>query len=240
MKKWIIAVLLNLSAISSWAADLDGLGDLNQAEFEGLSRDLTAAFSYKAVAPAEPLGIAGLDVGLSVSVTQLEYAEVWNKATSSGDAIDTLIVPKLYLQKGLPLDFDIGVYFFTLPDSELEAWGLELKYALIDANAAMPAVAIRGAYTTLLGVDELKITTRSIDFSISKSISILTPYAGIGLVWGSSKPLEAAALTLSTFDVTETKVFLGVSYTPSFFNLALELEKVGGNASYSLKVGIAI
>lgn len=239
MKQWIFAVLMSLSAVTSWAADLDGLGDLNQAEFEGLSKDLTAAFSYKAVAPAESLGITGFDVGVSASVTQLEYADVWNKATSSGGTISTLIVPKLYLQKGLPYDFDFGVYYFTLPDSELEAWGLELKYAVIGGDAAMPAVAIRGAYTTLLGVDELKITTRSIDLSISKSVFMLTPYAGIGRVWGNTKPIGSAASILAPVDITETKVFIGVSFTPLFFNLAIEGEKVGGIASYSLKLGIA-
>lgn len=238
MKRMIAAVALALSAGFAQADDLDLIASLNQTEFDGLSKDLAAAFSYKAGAPAEALGIIGFDVGLAVTSTKLESTAAWTAATSSGDTISTLVVPKLYVQKGLPLDIDVGAFYVNVPGTNVDAWGGEIKYAVISGNVALPAVALRGAFTTLTAADQLELKTRSLDVSISKSILFVTPYAGVGRVWGDSKPLAAGA-TATASDISETKSFVGVSIQPAFFNLALERDSVGGIASYNLKLGMA-
>ncbi len=238
MKKMIVAAALALSASVSVADDLNLIGSLSQTQFDGLSEDLTAAFSYKAGAPAESLGILGFDAGLALSSTSLENTAAWTAAMSSNDTINTLVVPKLYLQKGLPLDFDIGAYYVSVPDTNLEAWGGELKYAFISGNLALPAVAVRGAMTSLTAQDQLELKSRSLDVSVSKSILFVTPYAGVGRVWADSKPLAAGAIA-SSVDISETRTFIGVSIQPLFFNLALEGDSVGGVPSYNLKLGMA-
>ena len=239
MKRWIAAVVLALSTSPVLADDLDNIANLNQAEFEGLSKDLAAAFSYKAGGPAEALGVIGFDVGLAVTSTDLEHSSAWTAAMSTGDTIDTLIVPKLYVQKGLPFDIDVGGYYFSVPDSNLEAWGGEIKYSIISGNVALPAVAVRGAFTNLMATDQLEVKSRSLDVSISKGILMLTPYAGVGRVWADSKPKGTAAAVLSSVDISETKSFIGVSLNPLFFNLAFERDSIGGVASYHLKLGFS-
>ncbi len=238
MKKMIVAAALALGASVCVADDLNLIGNLSQAQFDGLSEDLTAAFSYKAGAPAESLGILGFDAGLALTSTNLENTAAWTAAMSSSDTINTLVVPKLYLQKGLPLDFDIGAFYVSVPDTNLEAWGGELKYAFISGNLALPAVAVRGAMTSLTAQDQLEVKSRSLDVSISKSILFVTPYAGVGRVWADSKPLAAGAIA-SSVDMSETRTFIGVSVQPLFFNLALEGDSVGGVPSYNLKLGMA-
>jgi len=238
MKRAITAAALALSTSFVQADDLNLIGSLSQSQFNGLSEDLTAAFSYKAGAPAESLGILGFDAGLALSSTKLENTSAWTAAMSTGDTIDTLVVPKLYLQKGLPLDFDIGAYYLSVPDTNLEAWGGELKYAFISGNVALPAVAARVAVTSLTALDQLELKSRSFDVSISKSILFVTPYAGIGRVWADSKPLAAGAIATSV-DISETRTFVGVSIAPAFFNLALEGDSVGGITSYNLKLGMS-
>lgn len=238
MKRVIAAAALALTTSVSMADDLNLIANLNQTEFDGLSKDLTAAFSYKAGAPAEALGITGFDVGVALSSTKLENTAAWTAAMSSGDTISTLVVPKLYIQKGLPFDIDVGGYYLSVPGSNLDAWGGELKYAVIGGNMALPAVAVRGAVTSLKAADQLEVKTRSLDVSISKSILFVTPYAGVGRVWSDSKPLATAALA-SEVKNSENKSFIGVSISPAFFNLALERDSVGGIASYNLKLGVA-
>ncbi len=238
MKRVIVAAALALSTSVVQADDLDLIGSLSQSQFKALSKDLTAAFSYKAGAPAESLGVLGFDAGLALSSTKLENTSAWTAAMSSGDTLDTLVVPKLYLQKGLPLDFDIGAYYLSVPGTNLEAWGGELKYAFISGNVALPAVAVRAAITSLTAQDQLELKSRSLDVSISKSILFVTPYAGVGRVWANSKPLAATAVA-SSVDISETRTFVGVSIQPLFFNLALERDSVGGIASYNLKLGMA-
>jgi len=239
MKRLIAAAALALTASASMAADdLNLIANLNQSEFDGLSKDLTAAFSYKAGAPAEALGITGFDIGLAVTSTKLENTAAWTAAMSSGDTISTLVVPKLYLQKGLPFDIDVGAFYVSVPGTNVDAWGGEIKYAVISGNVALPAVAVRGAISTLTAADQLELKTRSLDVSISKSILFVTPYVGVGRVWGDSKPLVAGA-SAAAYDISETRSFIGVSIAPAFFNLAFERDSVGGIASYNLKLGIA-
>lgn len=238
MKRLVAAAALALSASVSMADDLDLIAGLSQAQFEDLSTDLTAAFSYKAGSPAESLGILGFDAGIALSSTSLEHTSAWTAAMSSNDTLETLIVPKLYLQKGLPFDFDIGAYYLSVPGTNLEAWGGELKYAFISGNVALPAVAVRGAVTSLTVQNQLELETRSIDVSISKSILFVTPYAGVGRIWGDSKAIANNAIATSV-DISETRTFVGVSIAPAFFNLALEGDSVGGVTSYNLKLGIS-
>ncbi len=239
MKRWIAAAVMALGTASVHADDLDSIATLSQTQFEGLSKDLTAAFSYKAGAPAESLGIIGFDVGLAVTSTKLENTSAWTAAMSSGDTLDTLIVPKLYVQKGLPFDIDVGGYYFTVPDSNLDAWGGEVKYAIISGNLALPAVAVRGAFTSLTATDQLEVKSRSVDVSISKGILMLTPYAGVGRVWADSKPKGTAATLLNEVEVSENRSFIGVSLNPLLFNLAFERDSVGGVVSYNMKLGLS-
>lgn len=238
MKKLIVAATLALSASTSFAADLDSLDLLSAQEFEGLSKDLVAALSYKAGSPAESLGIIGFDVGVSISTTETEASDAWNAAT--GDDLSTLVIPKLYVQKGLPFDIDVGGYYVSVPSTNIEAWGGEIKYAFISGNIALPAVAVRAAHTALMGVDQLELTTNSVDVSVSKSFLFVTPYIGIGRVWGTSTPLnEAKTIGLEEVEISENRSFIGVSIAPALFNLALERDAVGGIASYNLKLGIS-
>jgi hypothetical protein len=231
------ASVLALAATAVAADDLDNIGNLNQSQFDGLSQDLAAAFSYKAGASAEALGVIGFDVGVAVTSTDLEHPDAWTAAMSSGDTIDTLIIPKLYVQKGLPFDIDVGGYYFTVPDSNIDAWGAEIKYSIISGNVALPAVALRGSFTTLDADDQLELDSQSVDVSISKGILMLTPYAGIGRVWAESTPKAGSGL--QTVDISETRTFIGVTLHPPLFNLALERDSVGGIVSYNLKFGLA-
>jgi hypothetical protein len=69
-----LAPLLLLAALPIQAADFSTIGTLSQDEFHRISQDLGAAFSYKGVTPATPLGIAGFDVSASLFGAELRYA----------------------------------------------------------------------------------------------------------------------------------------------------------------------
>lgn len=243
MKRILAVAVLSGWSMASMAGSVDGVNTLNQSEFGDLSKDLTAAFSYKAGAPARPLGIASFDVGIAVTMTDLEYTAVWDKAVSSG-GMNTLTVPKLYLQVGLPFAVDIGAYYLNVPNSNLEAWGGELKYAIFDDGTAMPAVAVRGSVTSLFGADQFTLDTRSIDFSISQGISLrglvkLNPYAGLGHIWSSNAPQGNAVGVLNEVNLSENRTFIGLSLGLATTNVAVERDSVDGIVSYSFKLGFA-
>lgn len=216
------------------AANISNLDILLQAEFKTLSEDLGSALSYKPVTPAEPLGVTGFDIGVVVSSTDMKKSSAaWNTATG-GDSISKLIVPKLHIAKGLPFNLDIAAFYSKIPTTNISLFGAELRYAILEGGVAMPALAVRGAYTKLSGVDQLALDTKSLDISISKGFAMFTPYAGVGNVWVNSTP-NAGTLTEESF--TQSKVFAGGNLNFGLFNLALEGDKTGSAKSYSLKMG---
>lgn len=215
------------------AENIDQINLLTQAEFRALSQDLGAAISYKAVVPSETLGLTGFDIGAEVTATKLQHRDTWDRA-SSGTAPHTVYVPKLHVHKGLPAGFDIGAFYSTVPSSNINLWGAELRYALIQGGPATPAVGLRGTYSQLSGVEQLDFTTRGIELGISKGFALVTPYAGIGRVWIESEPRVG---TLQAEDFSEDKYYAGLNFNFLLGNLALEGDRTGDATSYSVKFG---
>lgn len=212
---------------------IDTLQNLVQTEFRSLSEDLGSALSYKPVTPAAPLGVTGFDVGLELTATDMEKSSaIWAKA--SGSSLDTLVVPKLHVAKGLPLNLDIAAFISTVPTTNITLYGADLRYAILEGGIAQPAVSIRGAFTRLSGVDQLALNTKSLDISISKGFAMFTPYAGFGQVWVNSTP-NGVPLAAEKFSLS--KAFLGGNVNMGLVNFALEFDKTGAAKSYSGKLG---
>lgn len=234
MKKTTLTLLLATLSMSAWALDIDNLNKLNQSQFRQFSEDLTGAFSYKAVAPAEPQGLTGFDIGVETTFTKLENSSTWSTATGNSTS-SFAAVPKLHAHKGLPLNFDIGAFYTAVPKNNVKLYGGELRYSLLGGNVAMPAIAVRGAFSKMTGVSQMDFDTQSMELSISKGFMMVTPYAGAGRVWSKSKP---NVLNLGTESVTANKYFVGANVNFGLINFALEADKTGNNASYSGKLGL--
>lgn len=231
----ICVFALAACSVPAFAADdLENLRNLSQVEFGKLSKDLTAATSYKGISPAEPLGIIGFDVGVEVSATKMENSDLWRKA---GADDSTLYLPRVHVHKGLPFGIDVGASLAAAPGSDIKLGGAEIKYAFVSGNVAIPAIAVRAAATRLFGVDQLDLNTRSVELTVSKGFLNVTPYAGIGKVWGTLTP-NVAGLRKETPDAN--KVFAGVNLNLGLANLAAELDRTGGNQTVSVKLGFRL
>jgi hypothetical protein len=239
MKK-ILPLLCLAAGFSSAAsaADISTMQNLAQSEFRLLSEDLGSALSYKPLAPAEPLGITGFDLGLSVTSTDISKSTAaLAKASNQSSPVSTLIIPKLSVAKGLPWGIDVAAFVSAIPTTNIKLVGGELRYAIIGGGFAYPAVAIRGAITRLSGVDQLSFDTKSLDLSISKGFAMFTPYAGVGQVWVNSSANVAGTDGALDQSFTQGKVFVGANLNLGLVNFALEGDRTGGASSYSLKAG---
>lgn len=236
MKRTLVslAVLLLAAPFARAADNIDQINQLIQADFRRLSEDLGAALSYKAVIPATPLGLTGFDIGVEVTATQLENRDAWDRA-SSNTAPDTLYVPRLHLHKGLPLGFDIGAFYTSVPGSNIELWGAELRYAILEGGAVAPALGLRGTYSKLSGVDQLDFHTKGLELLVSKGFVIFTPYAGAGRVWTVSEPVGVTNVSREEF--SQGKYFVGANVNLGIINLAFEADRTGDAASYGAKLG---
>lgn len=230
-----LAVAVAMSPLAARAADIDSIGNLTQSQFRLLSEDLGAALSFKPLIPAEPLGVPGFDVGLAATGTDLKNPLLLSLA-SSGQSVNTLMaVATLRAHVGLPFGIDIGAAYSQVPDTNIEYWGGEIRWAFMQGSTALPAIALRGSYTSSTGIDQLKVSTAGADLSISKGIAMVTPYGGIGQVWVTSTPQGVPALKEESF--SQTKYFVGVNVFLGV-NFAFEVDSTGGITSYGAKVGL--
>ena len=221
-------------SVPAMAGDFDQVQNLTQAEFANLARDFTAVASYKGVAPAEALGVVGFDLGVEMSATRLEHSSVWRKA---GFDHSTVYMPRVHVHKGLPFNIDVGASLTAVPDSDIKLMGAEIKYAILPGGVATPAVAIRAAATRLSGVSQLDLNTRSVELTVSKGFLMLTPYAGVGKVWGSLTPNVG---DLTKEKPSATKVFAGLNFNMGLVNWAAEVDRTGDNQTVSVKVGFRL
>ncbi len=215
------------------AGGIDNIGNLDQNLFKDLTSDLGTALSYKALSPAKPLGNLGFDLGFDISSTRME-SDALEQATT-GDAPDQLSIPKLHIHKGLPLGFDISAFYGSIPDSNIDLIGGELRYAIYDGGTFTPAVAIRGTFSQLSGVSELDLNTRGLELSVSKGFASFTPYAGISTMWIES---DTSVPGLIGENISENKYFLGFNLDLGQMKITAEAEKTGDNASTSARIGV--
>jgi hypothetical protein len=232
LSKICALLFVTLSLPAAAATNFDQLGQLGQAEFTLLSKDFISAASYKAVSPAEPLGITGFDLGVELSVSQLQNSAIWKKA---GADISVLPLPKLHIHKGLPFNIDVGASLTVVPDSDIRLLGAEVRYAFLEGGVATPALAIRGAVTRLSGVNQLDLSTQSIELTASKGFVMFTPFIGVGKVWGDVRP-HVGSLQKESSSVN--KLFAGINANFGLVNVAGEVDRTGENQSVSIKLGL--
>ncbi|MEE9336349.1 MAG: hypothetical protein V3U65_19850 [Granulosicoccaceae bacterium] len=232
MKRFSLCVLLCFS-ITANAATFSTLDALNRSQFRDLSKNLTAATHYKGIAPAEPLGVLGFDVGLSISATELN-SELFDLADAADFDLSSLPLPRLSLQKGLPGGIDIGASITAAPSTDIKVLGAEIRYAILKGNIALPTISVRASYSTVQGVDELEIDSTAAELSISKGFINLMPYAGVGVVRSNSDPVASSELEKESY--TQKKAYLGLNINLGF-NLAFEADRTGPYTTYSAKAG---
>ncbi|HXY61945.1 MAG TPA: hypothetical protein VEJ22_03320 [Nitrospirota bacterium] len=246
MKKILMAfMLLLLTAAPAMAKVTFQLpANFTQDDFKNLSRDLGIAISYVPLAPAEPLGgtLPGFDIGVEVTGVSInKNASYIQKAvTNPSDVPSTIPEAKAHVQVGLPfIPIDLGIVYGASPDNtDYKLVGYEIKWAILKGSTIAPAVAIRGAYTKLSGIDVFDISTKSLDLSISKGFAMLTPYAGIGEVWITSTPnTNVPVPPLTKEDITETKGFVGCKLSFGLINFVAEADFATVN-SYSLRMNL--
>lgn len=243
----LIACVSLLLAGQALARNIDFNTALTQSAFKDLSKEAGAAIAYRNMSPAEPLGITGFDIGLEGSFVSISTGNnnYWEKAFSN-NAPSMLVLPKIRVQKGLPFGVDVGAMYSYLPGSNIKVFGAEVGYSILEGSVATPALKIRGSYTKLTGVNDLSLHTSGIDASISKGFLMLTPYAGVGLVYignraaGHLQTLASqAGMPLDDIKIWQTRYFAGAKLSPlPLFSIVGEVE-YSSRPIYSLKAAIS-
>jgi hypothetical protein len=211
----VMAAALAIAALPALASDINFTSTISQDEFKNLTKEAGAAFGFKNMTPAAPLGITGFDAGVEISAMSIDKNSGYWKSAYNKDAPSYLVIPKLRVRKGLPFGIDVGAMYAYVPSSNIKLYGAELSKAILDGGLATPAVSIRGTYTKLAGVGDLNLQTYGLDASVSKGFPFFTPYAGAGMMWVNSEAKGHLAIYgLAKQSVTEPRVFAGVKISP--------------------------
>ena len=242
MKKWLVVLLL-FWAVPAIAADISFQPGMTQQFFKDFSKDAAGVLLYRAVAPAAPLGLTGFDIGVEVTATGVDNDKsYWKKAFKDQNPPSYMFAPKLHVQKGLPFDFDVGLVYSEVPGTNIQYIGGEVKYAIVSGGVLWPAVAVRGSYTQLFGVDQLDFKTYGLEVTASKGFGVglkIIPYASIGQHWADSTPKSlptGVQLSNETFSLTRCAV--GAKLQMLVFALTAEVDYVQV-PSYTLRAGVS-
>ncbi len=242
------SVLLFLLTLSSplLAEDikLDNFQGEAQSMFEKFVRDVGLGISYVPADPAESRGLIGFDIGAGVTAIELEDNKGYMQAGfENSDVPSTLILPKVRVDKGLPIGGDVGAFVSGDPDGNVRVFGAAYKHCLMEGGMLFPAVALRFNTTMLTGVDDLDLQTYGADVSISKGFEIplilgVTPYAGAGLtrIEGSE---DNSIIDFKDVSTTESKFFAGSRFSLGFINVVAEAE-ISEIKRYTLRANIGL
>lgn len=178
------------------AADVAAAHDA-RARFALLSTEVALAFSAPLLQPASTTGHAGFDVGLEAALVG-----VHSNAVGGLDAWPTrglepreLTLTALHVRKALPFSFELGGRLLHLARSSYVGAQLEARWAL-EGFERLPAVALRGAWTEVLGQKDWNLGTGELDLIVSRrwavgAVTSLTPYLAARYGWlvASSDPI---------------------------------------------------
>jgi len=139
----------------------------------------------------------------------------------------------------LPFNIDVGASYTGLPDSDISLLGGEIQWALLEGSVATPALALRGHYSQLIGVDDLDLKAYGADLVVSKGFAMLTPYVGVGTIYAEGEYTGSllANQTLDSHDYTSARYFGGVRIALALLQITADVEYVE-QPVYSLKVGL--
>lgn len=169
-------------------------------------------------------------------------ATYWQRSVSDDFSIsEHVAVPRIVASKGLSFA-TISAIYSKVPDTTIEVWGGALDVPILGGGVVTPTVALRGAYSTLRGVEDFELKTYGLELFVSKGFGPVTPYAAIGRArsdaQGSLNVPTFAPVVLS--DESESnRITLGVKLSLLLPKIVVEVTQ-GEVRSYAAKVSLGL
>jgi hypothetical protein len=173
----------------------------DNAAFRSLSSELGTIMAPQPMDPADSLGLSGFAVSADFTINTIAGDRGYWQDTTSGSADNVAPSMQIVGRKGLWPGIEVGGGATHLFDSRMWAMFGYGKVALHEGfhHLYIPAVALRGSFSRLVGAKDLNLTTAAAAvtaswvFGLGKTFS-LTPYAGYEalFIFGRSRVLSAA------------------------------------------------
>lgn len=234
----VLAALPLITVSASAQSDIDFDPAITQEEFASFSRLVAQGIYASPVDPARARGLLGFDVGVAATAIPVDTnASYWLKSVGDDFSIsDHVVVPRLVASKGLSFA-TLSAMYSKVPDTEIQLWGAAIDVPILNGGVVTPTVAVRGAYSTLQGVDELEMKTYGLELFISKGFGPITPYAAVGRARSdSTATIVLPSGTRSLTDEADSNRFtVGVKLSLLLPKIIVEATQ-GEERSYAAKV----
>jgi hypothetical protein len=174
------------------AGEADALASEAKQRFATLSIETALAFSSAVLQPASTTGVAGWDVGFEASYVAVHPDTIGSTSfgtvfeprgpwQTKGLVPNDLLLAGLHVRKALPYSFELGGRFVYLSQSNYGAAQVEGKWAFVEGYRRWPDVAVRAAYTAVLGQVDWNLGSLDLGGVISmrfglNAVTSVTPY----------------------------------------------------------------
>ena len=228
--------------------DIDFDPTITQAEFEQFARLVAQGIYATPVDSARARGLMGFDIGVAATAIPVDTnAAYWQKAVGDDFTVsDHVVVPRLVASKGLSVA-TLSASYAQVPGTDITIWGASLDVPIIGGGITMPTVAVRGAYATLKGSDELDLQTYGAELFVSKGFGPITPYAAVGLarsdaeahfISGRVTPLPEQEIRISD-QSDASRITVGLKLSLFIPKIVVEATQ-GEERSYAAKVSFGL
>jgi len=217
----LIFLSVSLSAFERIEFRDDNYFNVNSGEYDKFLDELSAMISFNQDAPAESLGLIGLNIKLNFKIASIDdNSGRWNSAVRVNSLpSSSFICPQLIITKGLPHDIDISAMYMPVIGADMTIGGAAIKWAFIDGGMLIPAVAIRAAYSTTVEKTNFKAENIDLNLSISKDLGIITPYGFIGCNYGRISNIKTIINPISGNDKTSLNYGAGARISIGLINI---------------------
>ncbi len=219
--------------------DPAGIGLATQADFDTFISELGSAIQFTPMAPAKTLGIVGFDLCLETVVADVgSHKKSWHYMVEDNDTFSYMAMGRFHVQKGLPFRTDIGAMIEAVPNSNILAWGVEIKHGIIKEGLALPSLTVRGSYSQLEDVDDFDLKTYTLDLLLSKDFLMITPYGGVSALRIEGRDKSSLATGFLEAEENEIQAIAGFQVSP-FPLCIISAEAVFGDVPlYGIKIGM--
>ncbi|MCX5777883.1 MAG: hypothetical protein NTU66_01475 [Elusimicrobia bacterium] len=179
-----------------------------QKNLDNLAKDMGALISGGSFHQAKVLGFPGLDIGIQAPIVTVNKDNAIVKAAG----IDTVPLPLIQVEIGLPGKTDVIGRFSSYADSSLV--GVGLRYGLYKGSLpGVPSVSVQSVYNTLTvaaAANKFKATSFSTSLIASVGLLVIDPYVGFSYDMTSVEP-DASIISGMKGNANNTRIEGGVN-----------------------------
>ncbi len=209
---------IDLESIDDWGGDVVVDSSIMTDAYSELVRELGVSIANPMVLGADTVGIYGFEFGVTTTVgfissdgTDSEPSS-WERVHPDGEPGAVLVIPRVYVRKGLPASIEIGGSIGPVVGSNPSVVGGYVRAAPLEGYSDVPDIVLQAGYSGYIGNEQLELGAMDLSGTIGFTIPFgrvtgvnnasFSPWFGAGLIQVHSQPNidldDALALGISS------------------------------------------